>query len=544
MALVAAAAGEVGGYVSLAKIIVMLVLFSCWVYAAPWINKDSRSLQLGQTRWSIVILSGGTLGWVLWLTIPYFAIGMALYLVAAGGTVAYYVVFRNSRVPESSRVLTWEHLTSILGPRKGPLVDVVTRVKLYGHHGRIILAPNVHESKLGEIRAYNQAQGLLHDLVWYRASEGELVPGGHHVHLRLVIDGVVTDRRSMSLQDGEAVMQYLKLHGGMDVEDRRRPQRGRLTVDLGGKRVDITLISTGSTRGQRMQFRIEQEAVRTHLDELGMAPDQLARVREMMLGGNGLVIASGRSGSGVTSTLYSLIREHDAFTKVLVTLERTPKIDMENITQYAYGDDSKLPDMLASAIRRDPDVVMVDACPDSTTAAHIIEAAAAKSVCLGIHATDSFMALAKWLKVSGKPAAAMENLRGVLYQVLLRKLCPACKEAYRPEPRFLEKANLQSEDIDKFYRARTRPLTDEKGNPVICQTCQGTAYVGRTGAFELLEMTQSLKELVLAGASVREIKADCRKSKMLYLQERALQKVMFGDTSVQEVIRITQEKNK
>ena len=542
MAVTLAAAGEVGGYVDPLKIIVMLVLFVPWLYVAPWVNKDSRSLKLGQTRWGVIILGCAALAWLLWFLIPNFFIGLVSYLVFAGGSLVVYVAFRNTRVPESAKVLTGEHLASLFGGgRKHVVVEVVTRVKLYGGNGRIVLAPSPRTATPAEITAHNLVQDLLHDIVWRRASEADLSPTGRGGILRLVIDGVVVDRLPMSLYDSEAVINYLKLHGSMNVEDRRRPQRGKIAVDLSGKRADIVLTSAGSMRGQRMQFRIEQEAARTCLADLGMAPDQTEKVRQMVLGGNGLVIVSGRSGSGVTSTLYSLLREHDAFTNSLVTLERQSTIDLENITQSAYGDEAKLPEMLVSALRRDPDVVMVDACPDPATAAHIIEAAAAKSMLLGLHASDSFMALARWLKVSGRPAEAMANLRGVLYQVLLRKLCTSCREPYRPDPGLLARANLLSQKIDVFYRQPTHALTDEKGNPFICPVCQGTGYVGRTGAFELLEITDGLRRLVLSGASVRQIRAECRRSKMLYLQERALQKVIAGDTSVQEVIRITKE---
>ncbi|MHC4983311.1 MAG: GspE/PulE family protein [Planctomycetota bacterium] len=544
MITILAAADDAGGYIMPAKIVLMLLLFAPWLYAAPWINKDARRLMLPRTRWSVIVLCGGILGWLLWFVVPYFIIGMLLYLASAGGTTAAYIVFRNGRVPDSEKVLTSEHLSSIFSRSRRVTVEIATKVKLYGYHGRIVLAPQPQNATAQEIMTYNLAQKLLHDVVYRRASEAELAPLGRQVRLRLAIDGVGVDGPSMSLGEGEAVIGYLKGHGGMDVEDRRRPQRGRIVVDLKGKRVDVVLTSAGTTRGQRMQFRVEQEALRTRLDELGMAPDQLEKLRKMTLGANGLIIVSGRAGSGVTSTLYSLLRQHDAFTKVLVTLERGPQFDLENVTQQAYGQDGRLADMLASALRRDPDVVMVDACPDSQTAAHVVEAAESKNVHLGMRATDSFVALAKWVKASGRPAEALANLRGVLYQVLLRKLCGACKEGYHPDPQLLAKANLRAENIDKFYRQRTRPIRDEKGNPVICGTCQGTGYVGRTGAFELLELTDNLKRLVLSGASIRQIKGECRRSNMLYIQERALEKVISGDTSVQEVIRITQQAKK
>ena len=125
--------------------------------------------------------------------------------------------------------------------------------------------------------------------------------------------------------------------------------------------------------------------------------------------------------------------------------------------------------------------------------------------------------------------------------MLLRKLCTNCREAYRPDPQLLAKANLPADRIDKFHRPPTQPLTDEKGNPIVCPACQGMGYYGRTAVFELLEVTEELQELVTANASASQIKAACRKRNMLYLQEQGLRKVIAGVTSIREVIRVSQQ---
>ena len=148
------------------------------------------------------------------------------------------------------------------------------------------------------------------------------------------------------------------------------------------------------------------------------------------------------------------------------------------------------------------------------------------------------------MKLVGSTKEATEGLRGILCQILLRKLCTTCREAYRPDPKFLAKANLPAQKIEAFYRPPSQPLTDEKGRPYICPTCHGNGYFGRTGVFELMEITDEVRQLLRAKAPASQIQSACRKNKMLYLQEQALRKVIEGVTSIQEVIRVTQQAKK
>jgi len=308
--------------------------------------------------------------------------------------------------------------------------------------------------------------------------------------------------------------------------------------------VDITITATGTTGGQRIQFRVTQEAIRTELDKLGMSTDVFQRTAKMVARSNGLVIVSGRPGSGVTSTLYSMLRRHDAFVKQLVTLEAKAATDLENVTQNVYGEPGKLVGALTAALRHDPDVVMVDRCDDPESAEVIRQGAARKLILLGMPAGDSFTALARWIKVCGDAASAMAILRGVLCQALVRKLCPACRESYRPDRQLLAKANIPAGGVEQFYCPPKPGRVDEKGKPIVCPTCQNTGYVGRTGVFELLEVTDEIRKLVAEQAPLSRIKGACRKNNMQYLQEVALQKVMEGITGIQEVIRVTQPPKK
>jgi len=530
-----------GGYFSLAKIIAALVLMLPWWFAAPWVHKDAKKVHASQNIWGMVVLWGGALGVLLILLVPFFVVGLLMYMVLAGAVLIAYVVYRNGRVEPEEKILTARHLSGLLARKKRQPIKPSTRVKVYDSQDKIVRPPDeTAEQKL--VETYNATQELLYDMIWRRASQAVLVPDREAMTVRYVIDGAVTSRPQMPLEPGQAIVQYVKPLAGLNVEEYRRPQKGAVSVDVGSKRVDMAIATAGTTGGQRIQFRILQEAVRQNLDELGMSEQVLKAVKQLSQS-KGLIIVSGRSSSGVTSTLYSLLRQHDAFMKQLLTMESKPAVPLENITQTAYGEPSQLADALAPALRRDPDVIMIDQCPDAQTAQMIVEAAAEKSILLGMHAEDSFVALAKWVKVCGDAAAAVANLNAVLCQMLLRRLCPTCKEPYRPDPQMLVKANLPS-SIEKFFRPPTQTPVDDKGQPIICATCQATGYFERTGAFELLVLTRDVKQLVAQGAGLRDIKSACRKRKMLYLQEQALRKVIEGTTSVQEVLRVSQQAKK
>ncbi|MBS3733846.1 MAG: Flp pilus assembly complex ATPase component TadA [Phycisphaerae bacterium] len=542
MSATVAAVSEPGGYFSLGKIIGVFVLMVPWFYAAAWAGKDAAAVpRINRSTWTLLLVGAGAVGFALWLAVPIYAVGLVMFVLPTGGSLLGYVKVRNGRVPAHRRVLTGQQLSSLFGGghTRDQVARVLNKVKIYGANGRVVLPPEA-TGPPDRVAAYNLAQELLYQIVWRRASDADLaVDESGSARLLLVIDGVVARRSGWDPGETETVIQFIKEHAGMDVAERRRPQQGRITAEMDGKRADMVVTSKGTTTGQRIQFRVEQETVKTDLDELGMAPGQLARMR-IILSESGVVIVSGPRGSGVTSTLYSLLRDFDAFTKLLVSLERNPAIDLENVDQVTYGDPAERAGKLNALLRRDPDVLGVDACSERETAQVIAQAAENKTVLLAMQAASTFTALAKWVKVSEDAAVAMQNLRAVLCQILLRRLCPSCKEAYRPKADLLAKANIKAENVEYFYRPPSEPQRDSKGNPIVCPTCQGSGYCGRTAAYEMLEVTDEVRQLVLTGATVSKIKAECRKARMLYLQERALQKVLDGETSIQEVIRVTQ----
>ncbi len=540
MAAILAAVPEAGGYISIVKLAVMIVMIWPWLFVAPWVHKDTRKVRVPSGTWCGLVVGAGALGFALWLVIPIYAIGLALFLIFAWSSVLIYVFHRNGKVSDEYKVLTGQHLSKVFsgGQKKEEGPQVAVRVKVYTHDGRPVPLP---QAETPEVVTFNTMQNLLYDMLWKRASEADLAPAGEQTRIRYVIDGVVAEQLPMPLPQSEALVQYIKMQAGMDLDERRRPQQGKVSVDWGKDNTELIIATAGTTGGQRMQIKVAQEFVQTRLDELGIADDLLERLRSYK-DKPGVILVSGKSGNGVTSTLYSIMRDYDAFMLELVAIEMKPQIELENIKQNKYTQSSEQPEKLSYVLRRDPDVVLLDEIADAKTVPLLLEAAGEKRFLVGVNASDTFSALAKWVKVCQEPSQAVAPVKAVTCQVLVRKLCPSCKEAYRPDPQLLAKANLPSSQIHNFYRPPTKPRTDEEGNPITCPTCQGSGYFGRTGVFELLEVTDEIRQAVVSGASLSQIRAIARKNKMLYLQEQGLRKVIDGVTSIQELIRVTQAK--
>jgi len=256
---------------------------------------------------------------------------------------------------------------------------------------------------------------------------------------------------------------------------------------------------------------------------------------------------TGKPQCGLTTTIYSLIRRHDAFTQNIYSLEIDPEIDLDNITQQKL-DRGAPPEQCArqlqSVLRADPDVVLVGFCNNADMAKIGTKAAReGKRLYFGMTQTSAFDALSEWLKMVGNPAYVADTIRLITYQVLLRKLCPDCREAYAPDPQMLRRLNLPVGKVKQFFRPPSEPEYDKHGNPLICAKCQGSGYYGRTAVMETIFFNEALKEVIKQGGDINAVRTQARKERVLYLQEQAIRKVIDGTTSIQEVLRVTSEKN-
>ncbi len=539
---------EPGLYVDPIKIGVVVVLLLAWTAATQWVDRDTDVVKANRQQWNLIVISGGAVATFVLLVVPFwrdslFVVGVVFWLLLAGGSMVGYVVHRNGRVVPGSRILTPGHLKRVVrgGVGRRRPKDKGQRVQILDHSGAHVELPD----DSGEALAYQALQDFLFDLLFHRASDVDLTAGKESYRLVYRIDGVASERPDgIPVEKGERLIRYLKQLAGLNVEEIRRPQTGKIEASLlsdEGPPGKAEVRTSGTTAGERLRLRIQAASKVMRLQELGVAGQRMSAMKALLGKQHGLLLLASPPQQGRTTTQYAILRTHDAYMNNIHALERVPLAEVDNVTQIRFegnSNDVNYARMLQTVLRREPDIVMVDACEDKETAQIATRAAAEnRKVYMGIEASDSFEALSKYIAYVRHPQLAGKALLGVLAQRLVRVLCTECREAFQPDATTLKKLNLPADKIENFYRPPTELRKSRLGKEIVCMTCRGTGYVGRTGIFELLVVDEAVSKLIEEGASVSRIKSQCRKNRMYYLQEEGLLKVIDGTTSMNEVLR-------
>ena len=276
-------------------------------------------------------------------------------------------------------------------------------------------------------------------------------------------------------------------------------------------------------------------------------PEQLELLSSFNKRKQGLFVISGPEKSGLTTTLYAMLRNHDAFMNSINTLEKQPSEPLQNITQNTFTltdtGSTTFAKKLLSIVRMGSDVLGVSDCEDSDTAKVACTAAKDGSIVYLVMKAESVMqALEKLLKYTGDRNLVAQSLMGISNQRLIRKLCDECKEAYAPDKELLRKFNISAEKTKALYRAG-KVIYDKRGKPSTCDHCQGTGYYDRTAVFELVGINSELAK-VIQTQPMQEIAKQFRRAKMLYLQEQMLRRVIGGTTTINEMIKVLKPRSK
>lgn len=369
---------------------------------------------------------------------------------------------------------------------------------------------------------------LFRQAIKEMASDIHWEPQEKNFKVKFRIDGLLEVKATLPLGMSRSIAARLKVMAGMDVTERRLPQDGRIMLELPSQRVDIRVSSFATVYGEKIVTRIlDEETARRSLAQLGMREEVEAGVRKLLQQPYGLILVSGPTGSGKTTTLYALLRELPSETLNIVSIEdpveyRLPGVNQAQVNtriglDFAGG--------LRAILRQDPDIIMVGEIRDKETARIATAAALTGHLVLStVHTNTAAEALARMLDMEIEPYLLAAAVCGVISQRLLRKLCPFCREK-RPVSQQLKDA-FNWQNVDMIYGA--------KG----CPKCRGTGYSGRIGIHEYLPYNQKIKELVLQKSSSAELEKASRALGMKDLQEDALLKVVEGYTSLEEALRL------
>ncbi|GAB4135912.1 MAG: hypothetical protein Tsb009_02660 [Planctomycetaceae bacterium] len=398
------------------------------------------------------------------------------------------------------------------------------------------------EANPGLVRAgLVPAKDLLTDAMNRRAEKVVIEPKGPRSLARFFIDGVPYPGSRLPGKQGLAITQMVKLLAGLDINQRRKPQAGGIRAELSETPYELLVESTPIAEGvERLTIRINnlKEKLETP-EDVGFSDAMRARIRELTGNHHGAFLVCGPPHSGTTTTKMAVFRCVDAYMHSLFNISDLGGRELIHVTNFEIDLEDPFEETIQKLVRKECDVLLMDPIRTAEVAKNVFEAQKKMAVVTEFTARDAAHGIAQLCQWVGDPKIVAEGLTAIISQKLVRKLCADCKQAYRPNPKLLQRVGLPPE-TRTLYRPPVPPAPSEEDDEeewLPCRKCDGIGYLGRIGLFEMIEMTDSLKQLVAGGASVAEIKAFARQEHMQTLQKEGLRIAAQGITSLEELQR-------
>lgn len=370
---------------------------------------------------------------------------------------------------------------------------------------------------------------VIETAVRSNASDIHIEPQKDRVRIRMRIDGQLVQKMEIKAAALSNLVTRIKIMSGMDIAEKRIPQDGRIETKVDGRNVDLRVSDLPTVYGEKIVIRV-LGGIGTVLavDQLGMSEKNLEFFKSIIKSPNGIILVCGPTGSGKSTTLYSILSEVNDSTINTITVEDPVEYKLDGITQVQVNTKAGLTFAagLRSILRQDPDIIMIGEIRDNETAQIAVKAAITGHVVLStIHTNDAVGAVARLVDMDIEPYMVADSTVGVIAQRLVKKLCPHCKRKYvTPED---EMHFLGLEEPVELYKA------------VGCKECGNTGYKGRMGIHEIFVLTSKIRAMINKGVSADEIKEEAIRNGMVTLREDCLTHVMNGETSVDELVRAT-----
>ena len=393
-----------------------------------------------------------------------------------------------------------------------------------------------YQSLATEFDEYSQpvvrlVDALLNDAVKRGASDIHFEPEHGFLRIRYRIDGVLRQIRSLHKNYWSAMVVRLKVISGMNIAETRAPQDGRISLSLSGRSVDFRVSAQPTTHGENIVLRIlDRQKGIVPLEDLGLQEDELKMLRLMMARPEGIILVTGPTGSGKTTTLYSILNHVNTEGVNIMTLEDPVEYPMAMIRQTSINEVAKLDfaSGIRSMMRQDPDVILVGEIRDQETAEMAFRAAmTGHQVYSTLHTNSAIGAIPRLQDLGVLPDIMAGNIIGVVAQRLMRKLCTHCRDPYRPDDELTRKIL----GVDPAWRGEIYRAAG-------CEHCDNTGYRGRVAIMELFKMDGDIDELIARRATGREIREAARRTGFRTLAEDAVWRVLAGQTSLDEISRV------
>jgi len=378
---------------------------------------------------------------------------------------------------------------------------------------------------------------IISRVIELRASDIHLEPFDDGLHVRYRVDGVIHAAEIVPPKHSAAVNSRVKLMAHLDIAERRLPQDGRIKTRVKGRELDLRVSTIPTVHGESVVMRVlDRASVRFSLEKMGFASDTLTRFNTLLARPHGIVLVTGPTGSGKTTTLYAALSKIDATAQKLITVEDPVEYQLEGINQIQVHPQIGLSfaNALRSILRQDPDIIMIGEMRDGETAQIAVQSALTGHLVLStLHTNTAAGAIIRMQDMGVERYLITSAVNGVLAQRLVRTLCEHCKEPYLPTQEL-----LQSTGLGRFH---------VNGGPVFkavgCRLCRESGYLGRTGIHELLVLDEPMRKAVMQGLDAGELNAAATQCGMLSLYEDGLRKVAGGVTALDELMRVTQDQN-
>jgi general secretion pathway protein E len=374
---------------------------------------------------------------------------------------------------------------------------------------------------------------ILTRAVESRASDVHIEPFEDELKVRYRIDGVLHETESTPKKLQAAIISRVKIMAKLNIAERRLPQDGRIKLKVGDTEVDLRVSTIPTLHGESVVMRIlHKEGIKIDLDLLGFPPGTLGSFNQLITKPNGIVLVTGPTGSGKTTTLYGALDKINSPDVKIITVEDPVEYQLKGVNQIQVKPQIGLnfASTLRHIVRQDPDIIMIGEIRDLETAEIAIQSALTGHLVFStLHTNDAPSAITRLLDMGVENFLLSSTVRGILAQRLVRVICPSCKE--------VDPSVANKEELVKIGISPDIPLYRGKG----CDQCASTGYYGRFGIFELLVVNDDIQRLVLRGSDANQLRQTARQNGMRTLLEDGIEKIKAGVTTISEVLRVTQE---
>ncbi|RKY40916.1 MAG: type II secretion system protein GspE [Candidatus Omnitrophota bacterium] len=429
---------------------------------------------------------------------------------------------------------TLQDIKDFINKYFGPLYSAKEAIK------EIIIEKKEEEKSVKELEvAAHEApvvklvNSVIGEAIKQKASDVHFEPQRENMRIRFRIDGVLYEKMEIPKELQAAVISRIKIISGMDIAEKRKPQDGRMSISGEGKEFDIRVSTLPDIFGEKVVLRLlDKESIVRSLESLGMDRKQLELIKFLIYQPYGMILVTGPTGSGKTTTLYSILNILNDEARNIVTVEDPVEYELDGVNQTAIN--VRAGYTFATAIRhilrQDPDVIMVGEIRDLETAEIAIQAALTGHLVLStLHTNTSAGAITRLLDMNVEPFLISSSVIGVIAQRLVRKLCPFCKKEYEVSLQVKKRIEEVLPKIGKFTLAK----------PVGCEKCFNIGYLGRIGIFEMFKVDEEIRNLILERATEQKIMGTAVSKEMNTLQVSGLKKAVEKITSLEEVMRVT-----